>query len=77
MSDLMRRFAEVSISVDLGLTPHLVIFDPEEYQLWYKIYDDRDEIYVSFRDKGSKKVYPLVQWMNEVKRVVQKYAPPE
>jgi len=77
MHDLMRRYAKLRLSPDLGLDPTTIILDGTTYELWFQIVGSGDKFHISFAgdDYGhDAKAHPLVRWMNEVKRVVEKYA---
>ena len=80
VSELVRRYDALRMSADLDMDPASVIIDPTVYQLSFRIAGTVNEFYVSFpaSDFGhDQKAHPLVRWMNEVKRVVEKYGPTE
>jgi len=74
IADLMARYSQLLVSPVLDTR---VILDPTWYQLWFHTTSSSSDVHFSLAgpDYGhDAKAHPLVRWMNEVKRVVEKYA---
>jgi len=74
VAELMSQYSNLRLSPELDT---LVTLDPTWYRLWFRASSSGAELFFSYGDAHyghDEKAHPLVRWMNEVKRVVEKYA---